>query len=380
MRALRHIRAVARKELHVLIRDRFYIIMAIVVPVATLIILGYGMNYDVNHLPLGIADFDRTMVSRELADAFTASGYFRVALVTPEPRALDRALDAGRIRVTLEIPSGFARALDRGELAEVQILVDGSFPTRAEIARGYVAAIVARFNQDRLEALAQRTPGIAVAMEAGPAIESRIWFNPTLESNKFIVPGALALSLVFWPPMLTSLAVAREKEMGAILNIQTAPVLGWEYVVGKLVPYAGMSFVSYWLLLLASQVPFHVPVTGSVLLLSAGALFFVIAMSALGLLVSILVRTQVAALIVTAIIVVIPGYQYSGFSEPLGTLDAAGQAISRLLPVADFMHLTRGVYLKGFAFSDGAGSLARLILYAGALGLAAVMAFRKRRR
>src|SRR5262249_1532231 len=162
-------------------------------------------------------------------------------------------------------------------------------------------AIVGRFNQERLEVRAHRAPAVTAAMKAGPAVESRIWFNPTLESNNFIVPGALALSLLFWPPVLTSLAVAREKETGAILNIQMAPVLGWEYVLGKLVPYVGMSFLSYWLLLLASQVPFHVPVTGSVFLLSVGAFLFVIAMSALGLLASILVRTQVAALIVTAI-------------------------------------------------------------------------------
>ncbi len=377
MGALRRLRAVAQKELAVLLRDRFYLLMAIGFPVLTMVLMGYGINYDVRNVPLGIVDLDGTAASRELVDAFTASGYFRLVTAATRPRTLDRDMAAGRIRAAIEIPSGFARALAAGRSAEVLVAIDGSFPVRADIARGYAEAIIVRFNQDRLAAAAQRWPATAA-----PAftVENRIWFNPTLESNNFIVPGLLAINLLFWPPILTSLTVAREKESGAILNVQTAPLAGWEYVLGKLAPYVGISFLSFWLLLACATGLFHVPMTGSLAALTLGALLFVTAMTAVGLLVSILVRTQVAALLTATVAVMIPGMQYSGFSEPLGTLDEAGRALSHLFPVADFMFLTRGVFLKGFSLADGTDSLLRLAAYAAVAVLAAALSFRKRRR
>lgn len=386
MDALRRFRAVMEKELTVLLRDRFYLLMAIGFPLLTMVLMGYGINYDVRNVPLGVVDLDGTADSRALTDAFTASGYFRLVTASTRPRTLDEEMAAGRIRAAIEIPSGFARALAAGArtghavgpAAEVLVAVDGSFPMRANIARGYAEAIIVRFNQDRLAAAAQRLPGGAAVPVL--TVENRIWFNPTLESNNFIVPGLLAINLLFWPPVLTSLTIAREKESGAILNVQTAPLAGWEYVLGKLVPYTGISFLSFWLLLACATGLFHVRMRGSLAALALGAFLFVIAMAAVGLLVSILVRTQVAALLAAVIVVMVPGMQYSGFSEPIGTLDEAGRLMSHLFPAADFMFLTRGVFLKGFGVADAADSLLRLAAYAAAAVLAAVLTFRKRRK
>ena len=378
MGALRRVRAVMRKELAVLLRDRFYLLMAIGFPLVTMLLMGYGMNYDVRNVPLGIADLDGTADSRALTAAFTASGYFRLVTVTRRPRTLDDEMAAGRIRAAIEIPSGLARALAAGRVAAVLVAVDGSFPLRADIARGYAEAIVARFNQDRLAAAALRVPtGAAVP---SLTVESRIWFNPTLDSNNFIVPGLLVINLLMWPPVLTSITVTREKESGAILNVQTAPIAGWEYMLGKLIPYAGISFLSYWLLLACAVGLFHVRMLGSLVALSLGALLFVTATAAMGLFISVLVRTQVAALLATVVVVMVPGMEYSGFSEPIGTLDAGGRLMSHFFPAADFMFLARGVFLKGFGLAAGAESLLRLAAYAAAAVLAAILAFRKRRK
>lgn len=378
MGALRRVRAVMRKELAVLRRDRFYLLMAIGFPLVTMLLMGYGMNYDVRNVPLGIADLDETADSRALTAAFTASGYFRLVTVTRRPRTLDDEMAAGRIRAAIEIPSGLARALAARRGAAVMVAVDGSFPLRADIARGYAEAIVARFNQDRLAAAILRVPtGAAVP---SLTVESRIWFNPTLDSNNFIIPGLLVINLLMWPPILTSLTVTREKESGAILNVQTAPIAGWEYMLGKLIPYAGISFLSYWLLLACAVGLFHVRMLGSLVALSLGALLFVTATAAIGLVISVLVRTQVAALLATVVVVMVPGMEYSGFSEPIGTLDASGRLMSHLFPAADFMFLARGVFLKGFGLAAAADSLLRLAAYAAAAVLAATLAFRKRRR
>jgi ABC-type multidrug transport system permease subunit len=378
MVALRRIGAVMSKELAVLLRDRFYLVMAIGFPVLTMVLMGYGINYDVRNVPVGVADLDGTAGSRALTNALTASGYFHLAVATRRPRDLDGAMSAGRIRAAVEIPPGFERALAAGRGAEVLVAVDGSFPMRADIARGYLGAIIARFNQDRLAAGAQRLPGGAAAPTLD--VENRIWFNPTLESSNFVVPGLLVINLLLWPPVLTSLTVTREKESGAILNVQTTPIAGWEYMAGKLVPYAAISFASYWLLLACAVGLFHVRMMGSLAALTLGAALFVIATAAIGLLVSVLVRTQVAALLTTVVVVMVPGMQYSGFSEPIGTLDAGGRVMSRLFPAADFMFLARGVFLKGFGLADAAPVLTRLAVYAGAAVVVATLAFRKRRR
>ncbi|MBI4280470.1 MAG: ABC transporter permease [Armatimonadetes bacterium] len=380
MQSLRRILAVIRKELRVLLRDRLYLFMAIVLPALTMVTMGYGIAYDIKNLPLGVADLDRSTHSRQFIDRFTTSGYFRLVMVADQTAALDRALDAGRIRVAVVIPPGFARTLYRGQPAAVQILMDGSLTTRAEIATGYVKAIVARFNDERLRAIGHRGNGGDEGTFPRLEVLNRIWFNPTLESKNFLVPGLLVISLLFWTPVIVSLSVTREKETGAILNIQTAPITPWEYVAGKLLPYAAVSFIGYWLLLLASVVLFRVPVKGSAAVLTAGAFIYIVGMTGLGLLISMLVRTQVAALLATAVIVMAVGLFYSGWTEPVATLDASGQALSRLLPTAGFMTLTRGVFLKGLGFAAYRGTLVTLGLYAAVYTLLAVLAFRKRRR
>jgi len=378
--ALRRIRAVVRKEWKVLRRDRFYLLIAIIMPMVTMILMGYGITYDVKNLRLGVLDLDRSTESLQFVDAFSASGYFRLAVQALRPDDLDQAMVAGRIGVAVVIPPGFSRALHRGRPAEAQILLDGSLPTRAEIARGYVGAIVAQFNRGRLDALSLRLP--AGASEVGPSIDviSRVWFNPTLESKNFLVPGLLMLSLLFWAPALVSLSVTREKESGAILNVQTVPLARWEYVAGKLIPYTGITFAAYWLLVLATVTLFRIPVKGSLVVLSLGALLYVTAITAVGLLISMLVRTQVAALLTSTVLVFAVGLFYSGWMEPVSTLEPSGRLLSRALPTAYFGELSRGVILKGLGVQAYGRTLLLLALYVSVYVSLAILAFRKRRR
>ncbi len=376
---LRRVAAVAKKELKVLRRDRFYLFMALALPVLTMVVMGYGLSYDVKGLPLGVADLDRTAESRAFVDAFTVSDYFRLATTADSGDVLERAMQGGRIRTAIVIPPGFARTLHRGQSAQVQILIDASFATRAEIARGYVEAIVAQFNIERLHRLMERAPAGAVRL-VGVDVAGRVWFNPTLETKYFMVPGLLVITLLFWAPILVSLSVTREKESGAILNVQTAPLARWEYVIGKLAPYVAVTFISYILLLAAAVGLFRVPVKGSIALLTGTAVLYIVALMGLGLLVSVLVRTQVAALLVTATISMSIGIFYSGWLAPLSTLNAQGQVMSRLLPTADFMTLTRGVFLKGLGFGAYRDTVLALTLYAFVFVILPILGFRKRRR
>lgn len=355
--------------------------MAIGLPVLMLIALGYGMSYDVKNVALGVADLDHSAASRDLIDAFVASGDFRLVMSAENPDLLDRAMDAAQIRAALVIPGGFARTLQRGQPAEVQVLVDGSSSVRAEIMGGYAKAVIGRFDAARLQSLQQRM-GLA-PMLAMPRVDvvSRIWFNPALESKNYLVPGLLAITLLFWAPSLVSLTVAREKESGAILNVQTVPLARWEFVVGKLLPYTGISFVSYGLLLLTTVGLFRIPMRGSLVVLTAAAVLFVVSLTALGLLVSMLLRTQVTAFLVTLVgLGVSIGLFYSGWLDPVSMLGSKGQMLSKLLPTADFMVLARGVFLKGLGVATYAKTLVTLAGYALLFTLASVLAFRKRGR
>lgn len=374
----RRIGAVMRKELRVLLRDRFYLFMALLLPLLTLIIMGYGMTSDVKNLPLGVFDADQSAASRRFLAAFTSSGYFRLAATVWDDDALEDALQAGRVRVGVVIPPGFGRDLLRGE-AQSQILIDASFLSRAEITRGYAGAVVAQFNHDQLAALALRIPG-AGAARTGVDVVSRVWYNPALESRNFIVPGLVVVSLLFWAPILVSLSVTREKESGAILNIQTAPLARWEYIIGKLIPYAAITFGGYLLLLLGALGLFGLPLRGSVSLLTAAALVFVVATTALGLVISVLVRTQIAALLIAGTLVMAVGLFYSGWLTPIDALDTSGRLVSRTLPTAEFMGLVRGVFLKGLGWTSYGGTVLVLGGYALAFVLLSVAGFRKRRR
>ena len=380
MTALRRIRAVTRKEWKVLRRDRFYLLIAVVMPVVTMILMGYGITYDVKNLGLGVLDLDRSAESARFVDAFTTSGYFRLAVRAMRPDDLDQAMVAGRIRAAVVIPPGFSRALHRGQSAEAQILLDGSLPTRAEIARGYVSMIVGQYNNDRLGAQGLRWPDGARMSIPGIEVISRVWFNPALESKNFLVPGLLMLSLLFWAPALVSISVTREKESGAILNVQTVPLARWEYVAGKMIPYTGITFAAYWLLVLATVALFRIPVKGSFVVLTLGALLYVTAITAVGLLISMLVRTQVAALLTSTVLVFAVGLFYSGWMEPVSTLEVSGRILSRALPTAYFGELSRGVILKGLGLQAYGGTLLVLATYVGVYVSLSILAFRKRRR
>lgn len=337
------------------------------------------MTSDVRNLALGVFDADQTAASRQFVDAFTSSGYFRLTETVWNAEALDDALQAGRIRAGIVIPTGFGRAMRHGQAPQSQILIDASFLTRAEIARGHAEAIVAEFNHQQLGALAARAPGTGTGL-AEVDVMSRIWYNPALESKNYIVPGMLVVSLLFWAPILVSLSVTREKESGAILNVQTVPLARWEYIVGKFIPYAAIPYAGYFLLLLGTVGLFRVPLRGSVGLLTVGALVFVAAVTGLGLLVSVLVRTQIAALLVAGTIVMAIGLFYSGWLSPISSLDAAGRLVSRTLPTADFMALVRGVFLKGLGWESLGRTLLTLAGYAAVFVLLAIAGFKKRRR
>lgn len=369
--------AIVKKETREVLRDPVYLVLAIGVPIAVMTLLALGFVLDVKNLPVAFYDQDRSPVSREYMYSFTNSEYFRLVQIARSTDEIEHLIDTAQVRAAVIIPPDFSRRLSAGQRASVQVLVDGTFPSRALIASGYIGAIDAQFSARLLaDALARqgRIGGAALPV----TVDGRVWFNPSLETKNSLVPGLFVISLMFYPSLLAALVVVREKERGTIFNLYCSPVSKWEVIVGKAVPYIGLAFLVYVLELALSVFVFRVRFVGNPLVLTVAALLYITACIGLGLVISVFTTTQVAAMLITFIGLMTPSILFSGFMTPISSMEPSAQAISRLIPASYFMSMVRGVFLKGLGFRQYAHDLLTLGVFALVVYTIATLRFRKR--
>jgi ABC-2 type transport system permease protein len=369
--------AIARKETRELLRDPAYLGLAVVVPVLLILVLGYQLSLDVKGLLVAVVDRDRSRWSREYIDGMVNSEYFQLVGSLEGAEEAREWIRSGRARVVVDIPPDFGRRLSAGEPATVGVTVDGSFPSRGQIGAGYVAAINSLYNERLLrEYLARHGAGDDRSWPV--QMELAVWYNPTLESKNFIVPGMLVVILMIFPPLLSALLIVRERESGTILNLYCSPAGRWDILAGKALPYVGVSFLDFLLIFAASLWLFRVRFVGTVWMLVVGALLYSVCTVGLGLLISTVTRSQLAAMLATFLGAVAPAFTFSGIFTPTASLDAVGRFVSRLIPATYFMDVVRGSYLKGGGVAPYLPSLAILTLYAVVIYGAAWLALRKR--
>jgi ABC-2 type transport system permease protein len=369
--------AIARKETRQLVRDPAYLGLAVVVPLLLILLLGYQLSLDVKGLLVAVVDHDRSPWSRAYIDGIVHSEYFRLVGVLDGPEQGREWIRSGRARVVIDIPPDFGRRLSGGLPVSVGVTVDGSFPTRGQIGAGYVEAISALYNQQLLREYLARHG----ADDVSPwpvQMELAVWYNPTLESKNFVVPGLLVVILMIFPPLLSALLIVRERESGTILNLYCSPAGRWDILVGKALPYVAVSFFDFLVIFAASIWLFQVRFVGEAWILATGALLYSVCTVGLGLMISASTRSQLAAMLATFLGAVAPAFTFSGIFTPAGSLDAVGRFVSRLIPATYFMDVVRGSYLKGGGLAPYAPSLLVLLLYCGAVYVAAWLALRKR--
>jgi len=369
---IRRVFAIIKKELLVIHRSPLYLALALVVPIILMVLFGFGLTFDVDEVPLGVLDLNRTNRSREYLDAFLSSRYFQLERYAEDLSELEQALTKGEIRLALVIPPEFSRLLDEGRTAEVQALIDGSWPNQGTIIRGYLSAVNARFNDQLLKAWSSPSRNTPLALEA------QVWFNTTLESKNFVVPGMIVTTLLFYPALLATLAVVREKEVGSILNINASPIRPFEFLLGKLIPYFSISMVNFAIIFAIALVIFRVPFRGGVPLLLCGAILYILSTVGIGILVSLVTRTQVAATLLTFFATILPSFLYSGILIPISSMDKVSQGISYLLPARYMREIVHGTFLKGVGLDLLWPSFLALLLYFAVLSFLAVKLFRKR--
>lgn len=343
--SLRRLRALVWRELLELARDPFRLSIAFATPLVLMVVLGYGLSIDVESLPYSVLDRDRTPASRAYLEVFQRSRYFAFQGAARRPESLERALRAGEIAVAIEIPRGFQRDLVRGRPTTVSFAIDGTLPFEASTARGYVEGA-------HRAALARRVPSGRGAREPAVRLSTRFWFNPALDSALAFVPGLVAALLVIIPSALTAVAVVREKELGSIANLHVTPMGRTEFLLGKQLPYVALSLITFVLLVALALLLFRVPFRGSAVALVTGAALYVTGTTGIGLLVSCFTRTQIAALMVTLLLTLIPAFLYSGFFTPVTSLSGGAWILARAFPATYFLEIAVGTFTKGLGFAS----------------------------
>lgn len=334
---VRRVHALVGKELRELLRDPITMGLCAAMPLVMLFLFGYAVNLDVEDVAFGVYDEDRTPGSRNLVDRFAATPYFERNRDFESIDAAEAALQGGDVRLVLIIPPQFYQTLLKGFEAPVQILVDGTHSATAALAGAYADAIVRAYP------------------EPSPALlepEIRVWYNPSLRSVNYIVPGLFAVILMAFPPLLTALAIVREKETGTIQQIFASPVTSAEFIVGKLIPYGLVAFLEMLTVVAFGYFWFEVPFRGSLMLLLTVSFIYVLTTVGIGLLVSTVTRSQLAAMLLALIVTLMPSFLFSGFLFPVFTMPLALQLYSQLFPASYFMEISRGIVLKGAALGS----------------------------
>ena len=337
----------ARREGLELRRDPIRLTLALLGSVILMFVMGYGINLDVEDLTFAVLDRDQTTVSRDYTLNLTGSRYFVERPPITGYADLDRRMREGDISLAIEIPPGFARDIARGRRVEIGAWIDGAMPTRGESVRGYAQGIHAHWLATKA-----REAGHSEALAGLVNIETRFRYNPDVKSLVAMVPAVIPLLLMLIPAMLAALSVVREKELGSITNFYVTPTTRLEFLLGKQLPYVLLSFLSFLLLTLLAVTVFGVPLKGSFLTLAAGALLYVGAATAVGLLISTFMRSQIAAIFGTAVLTILPAANFSGMIDPVSSLEGVGRVIGEIYPTTHFLTIARGTFSKALNFSD----------------------------
>jgi ribosome-dependent ATPase len=350
--------------------------------VILMIIMGYGITLDVEHLKYAVLDRDQTRVSRDyLINIAGASRYFTERPPIADYEELDRRMRSGEISMAIEIPPDFGRDVERwreGDKAvRIGVWIDGAMPQRAETIRGYVQGTHLLWLQDVLRhRLGQRLQlGMGQRQLVTPAtIEVRYRYNPDVRSLPAMVPAVIPLLLLLIPAMLATLAVVREKDLGSIINFYVTPTTRLEFLLGKQLPYVALGFLNFLLLVVLALTLFRVPLKGDFLTAAAAALLYVGCSTAIGLFVSTLTRTQVAALFGTAILTLIPAGNFCGLTDPVSSLEGFGHFVGTIYPTSYYITISRGTFNKALGFAGLYESfLPLLIAIPVLLGLSAAL-------
>jgi len=368
--------AISRKEFIHILRDPRSMGMAVAIPMLLLLLFGYALSLDVDNVPTVIWDQDQSQDSREFISKLQGSRYFSLRNYVTSYPEIEQALDSGSALVAIVIPERFAGRIDSGRSAPVQAIVDGSDPNTATIAMGYLDVITFGYSREVALREIRRTMGQKVYPPVD--LRTRAWFNADLKSRNYIIPGLIAVIMMVIAALLTSLTVAREWEQGTMEQLIATPVKGPELILGKLMPYFAIGLLDVALAVLMGEYMFGVPLRGSVALLFGMAAIFLVGALSLGMVISIMTKSQLLASQLAMVLTFLPSFLLSGFMYAIENMPFGVQLLTYLVPARYFVTMLKGVYLKDVGLALLAFEAALLLLFGLALMLLCSLGFKKR--
>ena len=368
--------AVSRKEFIHLLRDPRSLAIGIALPIIMLLLFGFALTMDVDHVPIVVWNQSQDPLARDYISYFQASRYFTIIGFVDHYSDVERAIDERKALAGLIVPVDFSQKLQSGKTAAVQWIVDGSDSNTATLATGYAQSATQMFSRDiqinRLELSGKPAPTVPIDLR------SRVWFNADMESRNYIIPGLIAVIMMVIAGLLTSLTIAREWDNGTMEQLISTPVKVPELIIGKLIPYFCIAFLDVIIAVLMGQFLFHVPLRGSVVMIFVIGIIFLIGALSLGMVISIVAKTQLLASQVALVATFLPTFLLSGFSFDIENMPIVLQAISRVIPATYFIKILKGIYLKGVGLSVLYSETLFLIAFAMLLLLIANVKFKKK--
>jgi len=351
--------------------------MAMGIPLVLLLLFGYALTMDVEDITLMVVDRDHSPLSRELSGAFERSGYFSIV---DRPENEDVVLERFRryeAKAALIIPHGFERDTERGDVARAQLIVDGTDANVADITIGYAQAIEQMLSFSMVVNTLERNGLSAGSMGRAPfTVKARNWFNPSLNSQWFMVPGLIALIMSMMTSILMALTVAREWENGTMEQLLVTPVNGMEIAIGKIIPYFIIGLGQLALIATSGILLFKVPLRGNICALLLISFIFLLGGLAWGLLISIVTRQQQLAMQMAILTSMLPSLILSGFMTPIASMPPIIKAITYIFPARYYLVALRGLFLKDIPLSALWPETTALLIYLGVILLLCSLRFR----
>ncbi|MBS1855752.1 MAG: ABC transporter permease [Acidobacteria bacterium] len=361
----RRLRAVCIKEVHHITRDSRSLAMALAVPVLMLLLFGFALSLDVDRIPTLVYDQDGSPQSRELIRRFSGSRFFNVLGSVNDYSAIEQGIDRSRILMAVVIPQRYGETVAGGGKAQVQILLDGSDSNTAGIALGYAESLMRDYALQKRSAALNQRGGQSLA----PPVDARlrVWYNSSLESKNYVVPGLIAVILQIIAALLTSLTIAREREMGTMEQILSTPLRPAEMVLGKMLAYFAVGLADSAIAVLVGVFVFQVPLRGSLFLLTLAVCIFLVGALFWGIFISSVARTQVEAYQMGILSSFLPALLLSGFIYSIGNMPWVIQVITHIVPARYVVTILQGIFLKGVGMQVLWGEFGFLVLYAAVI-------------
>jgi ABC-2 type transport system permease protein len=350
------------KECRHIVRDSRSLIMALILPLFQMLLFGYALNLDVDRIPTLIYDADHSAASRDLIARFHASRFFEIEGYVNDYHAIEKGIDKSKILLGVVIPRDYSQKMGASDKAQVQVLLDGSDSNTASIALSYVESMLGNYSLDVRSAGQDRHAGLPIV----PPVESRvrIWYNASLESSNYIVPGLIAAMMMVIAALLTSLTIAREWEMGTMEQLLSTPVRAAEIVVGKMLAFFVVGVIDTLIAVLVGIFVYGVPFRGQIWVLALTTMIFLAGAFFWGILVSAIARSQLFAFQMGLVTTFLPAFLLSGFLYAIENMPVPIQVITHIVPARYFITIVRGIFLKGIGLRLLWGQALFLVAYA----------------